>query len=311
MAENIIFLESQLKERIWGGKRLVTEYPYQSEAEHIGECWNISAHPNGNLQIKGGAYDGMTLAQLYEEHRELFGNIAYEEFPLLVKIIDAAQDLSIQVHPDDTYAREKEHCPYGKTECWYILDCPENAALIIGNQAKDKADMEKMIRENRYEELLRQVPVKKGDLVQIEPGTIHAIKGGFLILEIQQSSDITYRVYDYNRLENGKPRELHVEQSIEVINAPDKPFEGGVCLENAPENQMNEMISCQYYTVWNVKVDGHMEIENKWPFLTVTVLSGEGTADGKAVKKGDGFIVLASCDKVVLEGNMELMLSSV
>lgn len=322
MGEKMIFLKPQLKERIWGGRRLLTEYPYQmpdrsgvqnmeAESEHIGECWNISAHRNGDLEIVGGAYAGMTLAELYREHRELFGNLTYEEFPLLVKIIDAAQDLSIQVHPDDTYAREREHCPYGKTECWYILDCPEHASLIIGNRAKDRAEMEKLIRENRYQELLREVPVKKGDLVQIEPGTLHAIKGGFLILEIQQSSDITYRVYDYDRLDNGKLRELHVEQSIDVIRVPEKPFEGGVHLHAAPQNQMNEMISCPYYTVWNAKVNGSMEVENKWPFLTVTVLEGTGTADGRAVKKGDGFVILSDCDKLILEGNMECMLASV
>lgn len=326
MAEKMIFLKPQLKKRIWGGRRLLTEYPYQltdmrqkvsdgsfseADAGHIGECWNISAHPNGDLQIVGGTYAGMTLEELYREHRELFGNLAYEEFPLLVKFIDAAQDLSIQVHPDDAYARRKEHCPFGKMECWYILDCPKDAELIIGNRAKDKAELEQLIREGRYEELVREVPVKKGDLIQIEPGTIHTIKSGFLVLEIQQSSDITYRVYDYDRLENGKPRKLHIEQSIEVIHAPDKPFYGGVHLKDAQKNQMNEMVTCQYYKVWNAKIDGSMEIKNEWPFLTVTVISGEGTIDGKPLKKGDGLVLLSTCENAVFQGKMELVLACV
>ena len=202
---------------IWGGERLGTDWPYQIPGEGTGECWAVSAHPNGDCTIKEGIYAGKTLSQLWEEEPALFGNTGLDRFPLLTKIIDAKTDLSIQVHPDDTYAKAHENGSLGKTECWYILDCEEDSALVIGHNAKDKEELTAMIREGRWNAFIRELPVKKGDFIQIDPGTVHAIKGGIMLLETQQNSDITYRVYDYDRLTEGKPRQLHVEQSIDVI----------------------------------------------------------------------------------------------
>ena len=240
--KEIIFLKPQLKDVVWGGSKLRDEFGYEGAGENTGECWGISAHPNGDDEIINGRFQGMTLSALYKEHREVFGGISSEEFPLLVKIIDAKQDLSIQVHPDDSYVKEHENCPYGKTECWYVMDCPEGAELVIGHNAKTREELADMIHEGRYEELIKNVPVRKGDFLQITPGTVHAIKGGFTILETQQSSDITYRVYDYGRLVNGKERPLHVQQSIDVITVPDRAGEEALShTDGLPENTLNEL----------------------------------------------------------------------
>lgn len=308
----IIILEPVLKENVWGGKRLVTEFPYRSEGEHIGECWAVSAHPHGDGAVREGEYAGRTLSWLYREHRELFGNISAEEFPLLIKIIDAQSDLSIQVHPDDTYAREHEGVPYGKTECWYVMDCPEDAALVIGHRARTRRELEDMIQRGQYEELIRQVPVKKGDFLRIEPGTVHAIKGGFLILEIQQSSDITYRVYDYGRLVDGKPRQLHVQQSIDVINVPDRADTKALLhTGELPGNRLNLLGECDRYRVWKLNLSGKLKFRQNHPFLILSVLEGKGTVDGKPVEKGTHLLFTSGHGDVVLEGELEAIFSTV
>ena len=211
--EGLMFLQPVFKEMIWGGNRLATEFGYDIPGDDTGECWGISAHPNGDCTVRSGEYSGMKLSQVWSEHPELFGREKSEGvFPLLTKIIDAKADLSIQVHPSDDYAKVHENGSLGKTECWYILDCPEGATLVVGHNAADKEECAKMIHEGRWSEFIREVPVHKGDFVSIVPGTVHAIKAGVMLLETQQNSDITYRVYDYDRLSNGKKRELHVEK---------------------------------------------------------------------------------------------------
>lgn len=308
----ILSLEPVLQENIWGGRRLVTEFPYHAEGEHIGECWAVSAHPHGDGVVREGEYAGKTLSRLYSDHRELFGNISAEEFPLLIKMIDARTDLSIQVHPDDDYAREREGVPFGKTECWYVVDCPENASLVIGHHAKSRQELADMISQGKYEDLIRKVPVRKGDFLQIDPGTIHAITGGLLILEIQQSSDITYRVYDYGRLMDGKPRQLHVQQSIDVINVPDESDKKALIhTDGLPENQLNLLESCAHYRVWKLNFSGEMSLEQKYPFLILSVLEGKGTVDGRPVEKGVHLLITGGHGTVTLKGDMMMILSTV
>lgn len=312
-AENgeILFLEPVIKENVWGGNRLVTEFHYLSEGNGLGECWGISAHPHGDCRILEGRFKGETLSELYRKHRELFGGIKGDEFPLLVKIIDAKDKLSIQVHPDDAYAKEHENGSLGKTECWYVMDCPEGAELVIGHNAKTREELADMIHSGKYEELIRRIPVKKGDFVQIVPGTIHAITGGLLILETQQSSDITYRVYDYGRLVDGKPRQIHVEQSIEVTNVPDESDKKGlVHAQGLSHNELHELVSCDYYKVWKLNVSGNSTITQDQPFMNASVLEGEGEVNGRKVKRGNHFILPFGYGRVDLSGNMELILSA-
>ncbi len=311
-SKEIIFLDPVCTHNIWGGNKLETEFHYTVPDAKTGECWGISAHPNGDGTIKTGTYAGKKLSWLWAEHRELFGNAAGDRFPLLTKIIDARDDLSIQVHPDDEYAGIHENGSFGKTECWYVLDCPEDAALVIGHNAKSKEELEDMIHQGRWNEFMREVPVRKGDFIQINPGTVHAIKGGFLILETQQNSDITYRVYDYDRLSDGKPRQLHVQQSIDVIQVPAKSVEDSIITTNdLPDNKLNELYSCKYYRVFKLSVKGNVQFEQNYPFFLCSVCEGEGTINGTAIKKGDHFILPSGYGQIEFTGDMLLMTSTV
>jgi len=169
-----------------------------------------------------------------------------------------------------------------------------------------------MISNGRWDEFLREVPVKKGDFIQIDPGTVHAIKGGIEILETQQNSDITYRVYDYGRLQNGKPRELHIGKSIDVITVPAKSVEESVISISAEaRNTMNPLISCDYYRVWKLDVDGGMEVSQEYPFLIMSVVEGDGLINGQPIRKGDHFILPDGFGKAQLQGKMELIASTV
>lgn len=310
--KEILKMTPVFKQMIWGGNKLGTEWHYDIPGDNTGECWAISAHPNGDCIIAEGTYAGKKLSELWAEQPELFGNVEGDRFPLLIKIIDAKADLSIQVHPDDEYAGKNENGSLGKTECWYILDAPEGATLVVGHNAKTKEELESMIHEGRWSEFYREVPVKKGDFIQIDPGTVHAIKGGLQILETQQNSDITYRVYDYDRLTDGKPRELHVEKSIDVITVPAKSVEDSVInVAQGKENQLNLLMSCKYYRVWKIDVTESMSFEQEYPFLIMSVIEGDGLINGQMVKKGDHFILPNGYGKVELQGSMQLIASTV
>lgn len=308
----ILFLKPVFKQMLWGGSKLSTEFGYQIPGDDTGECWAISAHPNGDCEVREGLYEGKKLSELWQEHRELFGGLDLDRFPLLTKIIDARDDLSIQVHPNDAYAGEHENGSLGKTECWYVLDCPEDAALVVGHNASTREELQEMVEQGRWGELIREIPVKKGDFIQINPGTVHAIKGGLMILETQQNSDITYRVYDYDRLTDGKPRQLHVKQSIDVITVPAPSAKDSVrFVDDLPKNVMNELISCDYYTVWKLDVTKPVVVEQKYPFLCISVIEGEGIVNGQMIRKGDHFILPAGIGEVTLQGDMKIIASSV
>lgn len=308
---DILFLEPVFKEMIWGGDRLAKEYEYQIPGDHTGECWAVSAHPSGDCTIKNGEWKGKRLSELWTSNRELFGNISGDVFPLLVKIIDAKDDLSIQVHPDDQYAKLYENGALGKTECWYILDCDEGAEIVIGHNAKDKEELKEMIDENKWKDLIRIQPIKKGDFFQIVPGTVHAIKAGTLILETQQSSDITYRLYDYDRLQNGQPRELHISKSIDVINCPHTEIESMKKIEHLGNAQVHKLVECEYYTVKKVSINGEQIFEQREPFVIVSVIEGAGMVDGVKLTKGDHFILPSDYGQYKLEGTMQLIISNI
>lgn len=308
--KEIIFLEQVFKEMIWGGNRLKEDWLYDIPSEQTGECWAISAHPNGDCRIKNGSFKGELLSSLYKDKRtELFGGIENEVFPLLIKIIDAKEDLSIQVHPNDYYAKENEKGSLGKTECWYILDCDEDASIIIGHNAKDKDELKAMISENRWSDLIREIPLKKGDFFQINPGTVHAIKHGTMILETQQNSDITYRLYDYDRLQNGKKRELHIDKSIDVITCPHEDAKVEPKITRLKNGTIEELVSCPYYTVKKISLNGREEFIQEEPFTMFSVIEGVGLLDGTNIKKGDHFILPNGYKEYVLDGKMDIILS--
>ncbi len=309
--KDIIFLKPVFQEMIWGGNRLRTDFGYDIPGDNTGECWAVSAHANGDCTVKNGRYKGEKLSSLWKNHRELFGGVPGETFPLLIKIIDAKADLSIQVHPDDEYAFKYEKGSLGKTECWYILDCDRDGKIVVGHNAGNKEELRNMIADRRWNDLIRVLPIKKGDFFQIEPGTVHAIKAGTVILETQQNSDITYRLYDYDRLSNGKPRELHIDKSIDVIKCPH--LDAGMArkekmLEHAV---VEELGTCRYYSVKKLSVKGRQVFRQPEPFTILSVIEGAGLIDGVKIIKGDHFILPAGYSEYYLEGNLQLIVSHI
>lgn len=214
-------LEPACKDYLWGGERLRDKYHIESSCKPLAEAWMLSCHPDGLSRLAEGEWQGMTLPQAAKCYKgNFFGTrcAEFEEFPMLVKLIDAKKDLSVQVHPNDAYAHRVEH-QNGKAEMWYVMEAAPGAALYYGfRRAVTKEEIQNSLKNNTLTELLHRVPVKKGDVFYIPPGTVHALGAGVLIAEIQQNSNVTYRLYDYGRLgADGKPRPLHMEQSLEVL----------------------------------------------------------------------------------------------
>ena len=312
---DLIFLVPEFHGKLWGGRRLEEEYGYDLPDGPVGECWAISAHPHGDCKVAGGAWDGQTLSALWAEHRELFGGAEGDEFPLLIKILDAQDDLSIQVHPDDAYANEHENGSLGKRECWYILDAVPGAKIVVGQRAANREEFAQLVEEGRWDDLLNKVPVHAGDFFQVDPGTVHAILGGTLVLETQQSSDVTYRVYDFDRRQpDGSLRELHMAQSLDVIDFDMKAPESGAV--TAPEvDGVTTLVTTPNYVVDRlcVTADAPVTYAQPWPFLCASVVQGSGavTAGDKRydLPKGTHFLAPADCGDLRFEGDMMLIVS--
>jgi mannose-6-phosphate isomerase len=311
-----LFLEPVFQERIWGGTALRDVFHYAIPSERTGECWAISGHPNGQSTVKNGEYAGRTIGELWENNRELFGNYSSPVFPLLTKILDANDDLSVQVHPDDSYAKEHENGELGKTECWYIIDCDDDAELIFGHTAQTKEEFVERVEKGEWNELLRRVPVKPGDFFYVPSGTIHALCKGTLILETQQSSDTTYRVYDYDRKDaEGNTRELHIDKSIAVTSIPHETPAIKPAAEKQGDAEVTKYVEAEYFTVYKWSLDGKAGFEQDKPFLLGSVLNGSGIlkADGKEYpfNKGDHFILPSGFGSFEVEGKAELIVSHV
>ena len=250
------YLKAPVKDYIWGGTRL-RELFGKEGGDRLAESWELSCHPDGECYIMGGEFDGMKLSDFVNEHPEAVGSgfKSGDSFPVLVKLIDAKNDLSVQVHPNDEYAHKYEN-DNGKTEMWYVIDAAPDSELIYGfNEELSKEDFRKAIENNTLMEKLRRVPVKQGDVFFIEPGTLHAIGKGILIAEIQQSSNVTYRVYDYGRLgADGKPRPLHIEKALEVTNTkpldPERPVYGLELDGDFCDNEHMNVFGMEKFTAW-------------------------------------------------------------
>ncbi|MBX5436199.1 MAG: class I mannose-6-phosphate isomerase [Alicyclobacillaceae bacterium] len=269
------------KDRIWGGSRLRTWFPECPSGSPIGEAWVVSDHPEGETPVANGAYAGLTLHELMQREPSWFGNCAAisgqgsARFPLLVKWLDATADLSVQVHPDDEYGF-RHAGEQGKTECWWVLDARPGARIVYGHNAQSRSEFETKVRERRWDQLLCRVEVRSGDFFFVPAGKLHALGAGIQVVEIQQSSDTTYRVYDYDRLDaSGKPRPLHLEQALEVIPYPDRPVQSQRYPLNRPGLTGEHLVSCPYFTVEHWVVQG----DYQWRPERVTILSvvgGEG-----------------------------------
>ena len=310
-----LMIQPVFKERIWGGNHL-KEFGYEISNDKTGECWGISAHEHGPNMIVNGEHVGKTLKELWEENTGLFGVQTTDKFPLLTKILDANDELSVQVHPDDAYAQVHENGELGKTECWYIIDCDEDAEIIYGHNANDKAELEDMIQEGKWNQLFNSIKVKPGDFFYVPSGTVHAIGKGIRILETQQNSDTTYRIYDYDRTDkDGHKRELHIEQSIDVIsfNKDNSGTEAEVT--EVQGNVIRTYISNSFFTVKQLLIEGHYEYTKQQDYTLMSVLSGEGTltADGQVytIKKGDHFILTTEDKEIKLQGKLDIIESYV
>lgn len=315
-----LLLKPPVKDYLWGGTKLKEEYGLETDKEISAEGWMLSCHKDGSDVVINGELAGKTLPQVLE----IWGNDAlgqnaakFSYFPILIKLIDAKQSLSVQVHPDDEYALRVEG-EYGKTEMWYVVDCEEGASLIYG--FKDDVtteELEKRIKDNTLTEICNYVPVKKGDLFFITAGTLHAIGGGILIAEVQQNSNSTYRVFDFGRLgADGKPRELHIEKALDVTKTvkPTIPYGNVGKITEYDYGTERELASCDLFTAKIIKLKGKTQIYCKESFVSLVVLDGEITVrfDGGEIeaKKGSSIFVPADYETEI-SGEGELLYSRV
>lgn len=308
-----LFLQPVLQERIWGGKSL-GKFNYDLASESIGECWGISAHSNGMSVVREGPYEGKTLEQLWRDEKHLFGECTSGEFPLLTKILDANKDLSVQVHPNDEFAKIYENGELGKTECWYIIDCEEDAQLVYGHNAYTKYEFEKMVNDGEWDDLLRKVSIKPGDFFYVPSGTIHALCEGTVVLETQQSSDTTYRVYDYDRIDtHGKKRELHLDKAVQVASIPHEDYQVRSETINRNGALITTYVCEEYFSVYKWEIEQEASFQQREIFQLVSVIEGEGelvTIDGAfSIKKGDHFILPITIENFIIKGNITAIVS--
>jgi len=302
-----------MQEKIWGGTKLRDEFGYEIPSDKVGEYWAISAHPNGVSSIKNGRYAGQKLDKLYAEHRELFGNRPEPVFPLLTKILDANDWLSVQVHPDDAYGLKHEG-ELGKTECWYVIAADDDAEIIYGHHAKTKEELREQIEAKNWDQLLTKVKVKAGDFFYVPSGTMHAIGSGILILETQQSSDTTYRVYDFDRKDDaGNLRELHLEKSIDVLNIGEPANSRPVNLQ-VDNLSSTLLVANDFFAVYKWVLTGQADFTKTVDYTLNSVLNGQGqlTVDGQTypIRKGDHFILPSDVASWKLEGQeLEMIVS--
>lgn len=307
------------KNHLWGGTRLKREYSKQINMEPLAETWECSAHPDGPSTIVNGKFAGMTLDKVLELHPEYLGTKIKKEhgLPILVKFIDADKDLSVQVHPDDNYARKYEN-QNGKTEMWYIMDAKPGASLVFGF-AHDvtREQLEYAIKEGTLAKHLQKVRVQKGDVFFMPPGTVHAIGSGTLIAEIQQSSNVTYRVYDYERLDaKGQKRELHFDKALEVMNmkAQGSVRQKSHVVNYYPGCSKEILCRCKYFETEKIQmINGFSFWGLEASFQVLLCLEGEGEINTKSsktilkFKKGDCIFLPAGVEIYTIMGRNTLL----
>ncbi len=312
---SILKLKPSCKDYLWGGRRLIEEYGKAYEGEILAETWELSCHPDGPSMIANGAHAGKTLPQfIAEQGKQALGTNCrrFRDFPILIKFIDAKDNLSIQVHPDNRYALKNEG-QYGKTEMWYVMDAGKDAFLYYGFEKEiSKEEFEKRILEDNLLEALHAVPVKKGDVLFIESGTIHAIGKDILIAEIQQNSNVTYRVYDYGRVgADGKKRELHVDKAVAVTKRAPAVGNAGA---------YPHIADCDYFTVDKLELDGAVKKKlagevGPESFVSILILDGEGTVtnNGESVsyQKGDSLFLPAGSGAYEIEGVCDALVTTI
>ena len=311
----ILKLAPALKDYLWGGQRLKEEFGIAYDGDVLAEAWELSCHPDGPSIITNGEYEGKTLKEYIDEQgMEVLGTNCrrFREFPILAKFIDAKENLSIQVHPSNGYALKNEG-QYGKTEMWYVVDALPGSFLYYGFKEKiSKEEFSERIKSNTLTDVLNAAEVHKGDVLFIESGTLHAIGKGILIAEIQQNSNITYRIYDYGRIDkNGRKRDLHIERALEVTNTVPIVKSG----ESYPH-----IADCDYFTVDKLNLDGKLMNQMQGSvledsFLSILILDGEGSISSHGEKinyrKGDSILITAGSGDWQIEGTCDALLTTI
>lgn len=319
---SFIKLTPAFKDYLWGGTRIRDELDKKCDYDIIAESWELSAHADGVSKVASGRYQGM----YFNDYLEAIGREAlgwkcqhYDRFPILIKFIDAANPLSIQIHPDDEYALKNEG-EYGKNEMWYIMDCDEGAYIYYGTKGElSKEEIRERIKNNTILEVLNKVYVKKGDVFYVKAGTIHAICGGILICEIQQSSNCTYRMYDYDRRDKfGNPRQLHINQAIDVVNMDmDINSDGSRQTEtDAAGNEKTMLVQCKYFECNKYIIKEEMQLAiDETSFRSIMVVEGAGTiSDGRQsmeFKRGDSFFIPAFKNIINIAGQCEIIVTHI
>ncbi len=314
MERYAVKLSPYVSETIWGGRRLIEEYNVVTEKSNAAEGWMLSCLENGPSVAANGAYEGETLRDILKKEPDWSGKNCsrFGDFPILIKFIDAMDDLSVQVHPTDEYCK-KTGRGRSKTECWYIIDCAEGASLLLGFKDEITPDEFKAAIENgTLTDKVKRVSVKPGDFFFIEAGTLHAICKGVLLAEVQESSDTTYRIFDYNRKgKDGKPRELHVADALEVTklteySQPDfSPFKN--------EDDKKELLAaCPLFKVWHLKTQGEFnDTASGDSFVSLLVMSGNGALNAcgseTELKKGDSVFIPAGSGSYTISGELDII----
>lgn len=298
-------LQPAYKDYLWGGTKLRSEYGKTDAPARTAESWELSCHPDGECVVRGGIYDSQTLSSIIAADKSLLGTRCADSdsFPIMIKLIDAKDNLSIQVHPNDEFAKVHEG-QLGKTEMWYILEHEEGASLYFGmKKSMTREDFAASIIDGSVVDALNKVTVKKGDVFFIEPGTVHAIGKGILLAEIQQSSNVTYRLYDFGRLDHGQPRVLHIDKGTACsnLNPPtiNKPEEGYIA-------------TCPFFSVKSLAVDKTAEdYVSDSSFHALLFLSGSGSVvcgdERVSFDKGDCIFIAANAGSYLIDGNCELL----
>lgn len=318
-------LKPACKDYLWGGNTLAEKYGKNYGVYPLAETWECSVHPDGVSVADSGSVKGRPLDELLCEHPEMLGThprkvTGKAELPILVKFIDAGRDASVQVHPDDAYARIHENGENGKAEMWYVLDAEEDARLVYGFYGDmSKKTVKQAVADGSIGKYLRKVHVKKDDVFYIEPGCVHAIGEGVLLAEIQQNSNVTYRLYDYDRSDkNGKKRELHVEKALEVadLKASGMPRQPMRILKYQPGCATELLCRCKYFQAERLLVntvgrENAATIQtDEESFMVLMCLDGNGVLQGEeelAFQKGNCIFVPASSGKMRISGKTQLL----
>ena len=315
-------MTAPLKDYLWGGTKLKTDYGKKSDLPKIAESWEISCRSDGESIIANGIYRGQALKTWLESAgKQVLGSnaAAFPQFPLLVKLIDAEDNLSVQVHPDDTYARRVEG-GNGKTEMWYVIDAAPGAMLIYGiSRELSREEFRRHLENGTILDVCNQVPVKKGDVFFIPSGTLHSIGKGILLCEIQQNSNTTYRVYDYGRVgKDGRPRELHIEKAMDVVrltpSARQQVYPARIRI--LADAGIDLLADCEYFTVYHINLHGSLRLTvREDSFQAMTALTGGAELvwgkERMPLAKGESVFLPAGLGDFVLQGRGEIILSMI